>query len=288
MSKDTNIKWTESTWNPITGCSKVSAGCKNCYALRDWPRLAKNEKSIYFNRAFTDVAFHQDRLDQPIRWKKPRKIFVNSMSDLFHEDLSFDVIDKVFATMLLAPWHTYQVLTKRPEIMVDWLSTRLPLLEEKMADLSAFFTADQIKLHPELKKSTAGLINGPMSHIWLGTSVEDEKAASTRLPLLKEIKKYTKVAWVSAEPLIRPYSIEEFADSIDWFVLGGESGPNARIMQQEWVYSFVEQCRKYGVPFLFKQWGEWAPVNGIMTNVGVDNAGDLINGINYAQYPEFT
>ena len=287
MSKNTNIKWTESTWNPVTGCSKISAGCKNCYALRDWPKLAKKENSVYFGRKFSDVAFHFDRLDQPIRWKKPRKIFVNSMSDLFHENLSYDTIDQIFMSMIVAHWHTYQVLTKRPDIMVDYLHKRLPVIQEKMNNLKKYFTEEQFKMHPELKSFEANSVQIPFQHIWLGTSVENQKSAKIRLPLLKEIKQYSQVAWVSAEPLVEAYSLKDYASDIDWFVLGGESGPKARIMKEEWVLNFVEECQKYHIPFLFKQWGEYAPINGIMTHVGVDAAGDLIHNVNYAQYPLF-
>jgi protein gp37 len=285
MSKDTNIKWTESTWNPITGCSKISAGCKNCYALRDWDKLAKKENSVYFGRKFTDIAFHNERLDQPIRWKKPKKIFVNSMSDLFHEDLDFDTIDKIFMSMIVANWHTYQVLTKRPDIMVNYLNERMPLIKDKMKNLDNYFSPDQFKLNPELRKFNVESIEIPFSHIWLGTSIEDTKAAETRLPLLKEIKKYSKVAWISAEPLVESYSIAEFKNDIDWFVLGGESGPKARIMEESWVKHFIAECESFNIPILFKQWGEYAPVNGVMTLLGVDIAGDLVDGVNYAQYP---
>lgn len=287
MSKETNIKWTESTWNPITGCSKVSAGCKNCYALRDWPKLASKENSVYFNRKFTDIMAHTERFDQPIRWKKPRKIFVNSMSDLFHESLDFDIIDKVFMSMIVANWHTYQVLTKRPEIMVNYLNERLPTIKEKMKNLKDYFTEEQFKMHPELKNFDVESISIPFEHIWLGTSVEDKKSAAIRLPLLKDVKNYSKVAWVSAEPVVEAYSIKDYFENIDWFVLGGESGPKARVMKEEWVKSFIKECSDYNIPFLFKQWGEFAPVNGIMTKIGVDAAGDLIDGINYAQYPVF-
>lgn len=286
MSKDTNIKWTESTWNPITGCSKISAGCKNCYALRDWSKLARKENSVYFGRKFTDIMFHNERLDQPIRWKKPRKIFVNSMSDLFHENLDFDTIDKVFMSMIVANWHTYQVLTKRPDIMVNYINDRLPIIKDKMRNLKDYFTEEQFKMHPELKNFDVETIKIPFEHIWLGTSVEDKKSAETRLPLLKEVKKYSSVAWVSAEPLVEPYSLDGYAENIDWFVLGGESGPKARVMKEEWVKDFIKDCSTYNIPFLFKQWGEFFPVNGIMTHVGVDVAGDLIDGVNYAVYPD--
>jgi protein gp37 len=285
MSKQTNIKWTESTWNPITGCSKISPGCKNCYALRDWEKLSKTKGSVYFLREFNDIMFHPERLDQPIRWKKPRKIFVNSMSDLFHEKLDYEIIDKIFMSMIVANWHTYQVLTKRPEIMVNYLVERMPIIAEKMKDLSKYFNAEQFKTNPELKNFNVKNISMPFEHIWLGTSIEDKKSAKLRLPLLKALKPYSKVNWISAEPLVEYFSIQGYEKDIDWLVLGGESGPKARIMKEDWVKSFIKECTTGGVPLLFKQWGEYAPVNGVMTYLGVDNAGDLVDGVNYAEYP---
>lgn len=283
MSKTTGIKWTESTWNPVTGCSKVSAGCKNCYALRDWAKLSEKPGSVYYGREFTDVQVHPERLDQVIRWSNPRKIFVNSMSDLFHEDLSFEEIDAIFASMLIANWHTYQVLTKRPERMIEYLTTRLSSLQSKQ-NFEQYFTAEQMKLNQKVYKFVPKVEK--LSHIWLGVSIENSKSAQERLPLLKTLKDYCEIAWVSAEPLLEPYDIEPFAEHIDWFVLGGESGPNARIMQASWVDHFIHQCRQNNIPFLFKQWGEWAPINDIMTLVGVNNAGDERNGIKYEEYPE--
>ncbi len=283
MSKNTDIKWTESTWNPITGCTKISAGCKNCYALRDWEKLSKKEGSVYWNRNFNDIAFHDERLDQPLRWSKSRKIFVNSMSDLFHEKLDFTVIDKIFLSMMLANWHTYQVLTKRPDIMVNYLEERMPFLIDAFNDKTILN-----HLFPSYKKiiANSGDIKAPFHHIWLGVSIEDKKAAAERLPLMKKITKYSEVAWISAEPLLEPYSLKGFEHEIDWLVLGGESGPNARIMQEDWVKHFVNECETLNIPFLFKQWGEFAPINGVMTKIGVSIAGDLVDGQNFNAYPK--
>jgi len=120
MADKSKIEWTEASWNPVTGCSKVSQGCKHCYAERGWARLSANPKTVYYGRNFTDVKCHPERLDQPLRWKKPRRIFVNSMSDLFHEDIPYDFISAIFGVMAATPQHTYQVLTKRPEKMREW------------------------------------------------------------------------------------------------------------------------------------------------------------------------
>lgn len=282
MSKTTGIKWTESTWNPVTGCSKVSAGCKNCYALRDWEKLSSKPGSVYFGRDFTDVAFHQERLDQVVRWSNPRKIFVNSMSDLFHENLSFEQIDAIFAAMQIANWHTYQVLTKRPERMIEYLTSRFEQLQSK-PDFKEYFTPEQIKLNAKAYQFKPKIEK--FNHIWLGVSIENERSAKERLPLMQTLKNFCTVAWVSAEPLLEPYDITAYASDIDWFVLGGESGPNARIMQHQWVDYFIEQCKTHNIPFLFKQWGEWAPVNGIMTLIGTEQAGDLHKGQKYEEYP---
>ncbi len=196
MSDKTGIAWTDATWNPVTGCSKVSQGCKNCYAEREWGRLSANPKAMaYYGRAFTDIACHEDRLDQPLRWKKPRMIFVNSMSDLFHEDVPDDFIDRVFAVMALAENHTFQVLTKRPERMLRWFDpgfdNREHAVGQAMREIAAARGGDD-----------AGLPEWPLPNVWLGVSVEDHATADERIPLLLQAP--AAVRWVSAEPLIGP------------------------------------------------------------------------------------
>lgn len=255
MSDKTGIEWTDATWNPVTGCSKVSAGCKHCYAEREWPRMTRLVPA-YAGREFTDVRTHADRLDQPLRWKKPRMIFVNSMSDLFHPDVPFEFIERVFETMASAHWHVFQILTKRADRM-----------REFMRDM-------------------------PMTlpNVWLGVSVEDQEAADERIPLLLDTP--AAVRWISAEPLLGPVRLSglfglitddedvridalngTFITSryqeeptplgarIDWVVVGGESGPNARPMHPQWARDLRDQCAQAGVPFLFKQWGEWFPTS---------------------------
>lgn len=222
MSDGTKIEWTDATWNPVTGCAKVSQGCKNCYAERDWKRLSAMPQTVYFGRKFTDVATHNDRLGQPLRWKRPRRIFVNSMSDLFHLDVPDDFIERVFAVMAHAKQHTFQVLTKRPD--------RMRHVARYIAD-----------------------INGrPLPNVWLGVSVEDQETADERIPILLDTP--AAVRWISAEPLLGPINLHE---RLDWVVAGGESGPNARPMHPDWLRSLRDQCNAAGVDFLFKQWGEW-------------------------------
>lgn len=263
----TQIEWTDETWNPVTGCSKVSQGCKNCYALREWTRLAANPKATaYFGRAFTDVACHPERLDAPLRWTKPRKIFVNSMSDLFHEAVPFEFIDQVFAVMALSRRHIFQVLTKRPERMLDYL-TGLGKSAKRMDDAAR-------TLGYTLEFDGVSLVSWPLPNVWLGVSAEDQATANERIPIL--LRTPAAVRWLSAEPLLGAvdllsvvmpdgdtlsaslYNDGESA-GLDWVVVGGESGPKARPMHPKWVFSLRDQCAKAGVPFLFKQWGEWVP-----------------------------
>ena len=258
MSDKTGIAWTDATWNPVTGCSKVSQGCKHCYAEREWARLSANPKATaYYGRAFTDVACHEDRLDQPLRWSKPRMIFVNSMSDLFHEDVPDEFIDRVFAVMALAEKHTFQVLTKRPARMLRWFDpghdNREHAVGEAMREIAAARGSDD-----------AGLPEWPLPNVWLGVSVEDQITADERIPLLLQAP--TAVRWVSAEPLLERVEIgfampwrvtgAAYGQTLDWVVCGGESGgPKARPMHIEWVNKLRLDCEKAGVPFFMKQLG---------------------------------
>ena len=265
MSDKTGIAWTNATWNPVTGCTKVSQGCKHCYAEREWVRLSANPKATtYYGRDFTDVACHAERLDQPLRWTKPRMIFVNSMSDLFHESVPDDFIDQVFAVMALAEKHIFQVLTKRPERMLAYLTSknRMDIIGEKAM--------------PTVSKNDFGLLEWPIKNVWLGVSVEDQKTADERVPLLLQTP--AAVRWVSAEPLLGPIDLEEVpvgmfgplrpyggsgsdTPGLEWVVVGGESGPKARPMHPDWAEDLQSQCEEAGIPFFFKQWGEWLPVN---------------------------
>ena len=276
MGDKTKIEWTEATWNPVTGCTKVSQGCKNCYAERDFARL--RHLPAYKWRAFTDVACHTERLTQPLRWKRPRKIFVNSMSDLFHDDVPDEFIDQVFAIMAICGHHTFQVLTKRPERMREYLKDLHSGRQRVMSIRQS--TADFLAL--AIDKRSAIIF--PLPNVWLGVSVEDQQTADERIPLLLQTP--AAVRWVSAEPLLGPMDLckwvynrdaaisramngpmacnrDQAEDAIprpiDWVVVGGESGPKARPMHPDWARSIRDQCKAAGVPFLFQQWGEWAP-----------------------------
>ena len=214
------IEWTDATWNPVTGCSKISPGCKHCYAERMAKRLQAMDQPKYRN-GFA-VTSHPDALDAPLGWKRPRRIFVNSMSDLFHDDVEDDFIQSVFQTMTAADWHQYQVLTKRPGRVVD--------IED------------------------VGLLYGTLpwpAHIWLGASVESADYVH-RIDLLRQTG--AAVKFLSLEPLLGPLPGLRL-EGLDWVIVGGESGPGARPMDADWARDIRDQCGAAGVPFFFKQWG---------------------------------
>ncbi len=246
MSK-TKIEWADVVWNPVTGCTKVSAGCKHCYAERMWPRLATG-------RPFTSVQCHDDRLHAPLHWKKPRRVFVNSMSDLFHEDVPDEFIDRVFAVMALCPQHTFTVLTKRPRRMFDYMNGQDECLDDARIDL--------IRLTASYYGYTdfpGTEIKWPIQNVWLGVSCENQETADKRIPLL--LKTPAALRFVSCEPLLGPINLEDRYNGItlNWVIVGGESGPKARPMHPDWARSLRDQCQFESVPFFFKQWGEWAP-----------------------------
>lgn len=268
MSDKTGIEWTDSTWNPMRGCSLVSDGCKNCYAMGVAGRFggpgqpydgltAKTTQGAKWNGKIMLVP---DMLTQPIKWQRPRKIFVNSMSDLFHEGVPDSYIDQVFAVMALAPQHIFQVLTKRPQRMRDYFSA---------PDVWARIEVAARVIHRDRTgKQIAGkTLIGPLPHVWLGVSVEDQAAADERIPLLLQTP--AAVRWISAEPLLGPVDLDrvylstDHALWVDWVVVGGESGPKARPMHPDWARSLRDQCAAANVPLLFKQWGEWLPISEI-------------------------
>lgn len=262
MADKTNLLWSDATWNVVTGCTKKSPACKNCYAERDWENLAKKEGSVYFGRRFTDVQCHPERLDMPMRWTRARKIFVNSTSDLFHEDVPTAFIDQVFAVMGLAKakglGHVFQLLTKRAERMYAYLAD--PETPVRVGALMAA-QAKAYRVAPETE------VTWPLPNAWVGVTVENQETAAERLPYL--LTAPAAVRWVSAEPLLGEvdFSLALTARvvdgvsvaALDWVVCGGESGDKARPLDSRWVRKLRDQCRAAGVPFLFKQWGTWAP-----------------------------
>ncbi len=257
MSDKSGIEWTEATWNPATGCTKVSPGCKNCYAKhQSWPRLAAMKTGVYSGRKFEDVQVHEERLDQPLRWRRPRMIFVNSMSDLFHEDIPTWFIDHVFAVMALANRHIFQVLTKRPARMMAYMSgaergNRTSLfhrLNEAARAMRPSTMPADIAIVPTQKH---GMVPNrwPFQNIWLGVSVENQETADERIPLLRETP--AAVRWLSCEPLLDAIDLEP--EGLDWIVVGGESGPKARPMEPAWAQRIKNRCFNRSVPFFMKQ-----------------------------------
>ena len=242
MSK---IEWTEKTWNPITGCTKISAGCANCYAERMSHRLAGR-----FGYPADDpfrVTFHPDKLEEPLHWKTPRRVFVCSMGDLFHEKVSDEWLAEIWSVMLRCPQHTFQILTKRPAACRWWIDLHYGRFDVRCIE--------------------------PPQNIWLGVTAENQTEADKRIPILLDIP--AAVRFVSIEPMlggidISPYlpcevdsggydpqghSINVWMPGIDWVIVGGETGPGARPMHPDWARSVRDQCQEAGVPFFFKGWG---------------------------------
>lgn len=290
----TKIEWAEETWNPVTGCSPISEGCRNCYAERMSKRLAG--RCGYPEDEPFRVTLHSDRLDEPLKWKKPRKVFVCSMGDLFHEDVPDEWIDQlVWEIGHTFQKHTFLVLTKRPERMRAWF----------------------VKAYKE---------NLPYPNIWLGVTAENQQRADERIPILLQIP--ASLRFVSIEPMLGPvdltriiYDRQTVIDSLeglhgwplphaegpklDWVICGGETGPGARPMHPDWVRSLRDQCQAARTPFFFKSWGDWVSPSqmpgetyrriedfgdgiGITDNprkVGKKAAGRLLDGQEWNQYP---
>ena len=250
MGDHSPIEWTDATWNPVTGCSKVSAGCENCYAERLANRLQKWGVARYRN-GFA-VTLHPEVLELPLHWREPRRVFVNSMSDLFHGLVPTSFIDKVFDVMERAPQHTFQVLTKRPGRMVAYL-TGFGARRGNLVRVSAY-------------KGRAVPPN-----VWLGTSVEDTRVLD-RIDHLRRAP--GPIRFLSCEPLLGPLPALDL-ENINWVIVGGESGPGHRPIEASWVRDLRRQCRSAKVPFFFKQWGGYTPKAG----------GRLLDGRTYDGIP---
>lgn len=279
----TRIEWTQATWNPVTGCSPVSPGCAHCYAARMAKRLAGRFGYPDAPHEF-EVTLHQDRLEEPLRWKRPRMVFVCSMSDLFHESLALGHIEPIFEVIKATPQHTYQILTKRPERMA--------------------FALTAINLH--MNKNTA------FKNLWIGVTVENQEQAEKRIPVLLQIP--AAVRFVSVEPMLGPVDFsrvltpasEEALRGVQWVICGGETGPGARPMDPVWVYHLRDQCSYASVPFFFKSWGDYADAWNIpddvslmdvrncasvnagettMFHVGKRAAGRMLNGRTWDEFP---
>lgn len=225
MAIQTGIEWTDATWNPVSGCTKISPGCDHCYAERFAERF-RGTAGHPFEAGF-DLTLRPHKLDEPLRWRRPRRVFVNSMSDLFHKDIPVEFVDRVFETMERADWHVFQVLTKRSSLLRRYVNRRY-----------------------------AGGAAPP--HIWLGVSVEDRRAL-VRLRHLREARAAMRFA--SFEPLLEDLGDMDL-DGIQWAIVGGESGPGRRPIEPDWVRSIRDQCSNASVAFFFKQWGGITPKSG--------------------------
>ena len=281
MSDGTGIEWTDATWNPLVGCTKISPGCENCYAEGVVNRFVGT--SAAFPARFDTVTLRGQRfLSQPLRWRKPRRVFVNSLSDLFYKDVPDEFIARVFAVMALAPQHTFQLLTKRHGRMRALLSSEV--FQGQVQEAAQGVVAAYAPV-------TVWDWSWPLSNVWLGVSVEDQKRADLRIPAL--LGTPAAIRWISAEPLLGPIDLTRLpfsawtgmstgqsaavvdavggrygvpgmwqtkATGLDWVICGGESGPGARPMHQDWARLLRDQCESASVPYLFKQWGDWRPL----------------------------
>ncbi|MFD1328258.1 phage Gp37/Gp68 family protein [Mycoplana ramosa] len=331
MADGTKIEWTDATWNPITGCSVVSAGCTNCYAmklagtrLKHHPSRVGLTKDSKAGPVWTgEVRLNSEWLDQPLRWSRPRMIFVCAHGDLFAEGVPDAWIDQVFAVMALCPQHTFQVLTKRPERMREYLTrpagnglpdVRNHLAWEVTAGVMNAYLPGWKKEAPNGKRRSraiAAFSSWPLTNVWLGVSVEDQRRADERIPVLLDTP--AALRWISAEPLLGALRLRDFLPTcaqycahgctasgdqecdrhlpkLDWVVVGGESGAGARPMQPEWAESLRDQCAAADVPFLFKQWGNHKPTsdcNGrYMIAATKKEAGRLLDGIEHNGFPQ--
>ncbi|MEJ7730499.1 MAG: phage Gp37/Gp68 family protein [Polyangiaceae bacterium] len=352
MSATTSIEWTDKSWNPVRGCALVSPGCTNCYAMKFAHRFSGAGKPYDGLTRLTkhgpvwtgEALFIPWALEEPFRWKKPQRVFVNSMSDLFHEDVTDEQIAAVFGVMAAAPQHTFQILTKRPERMRAFLREVMPRLADDNRAIAAAPAVHQTTLraaveylgkHPALDAAwerdrearNRDVEAWPLRNVWIGVSVEDQARANERIPLLLDTP--AAVRWVSAEPLLERVSLADLYDhaggiikplcglhwqptpaswsqrgvtvlkpkgpTIDWVVVGGESGPGARPFHLDWARKVVADCKAAGVPCFVKQLGavpvhtppEWGAQCGL--HLGDRKGGDMAEWpeeLRVRQYPE--
>ncbi|MBX9790164.1 MAG: phage Gp37/Gp68 family protein [Pirellulales bacterium] len=351
MSDRSAIEWTDATWNPTRGCSRVSAGCDNCYAIRTAARFAAagqpyagltqrkaSGKASGYDWTGKLTIADEETLLQPLRWRKPRRIFVDSMSDLFHPALPAAIVDHVYAVAALCPQHTFQILTKRPRRAAAWYRLAMPaktksgraeLTTPERVGLAVLrITTDAIAQNPRAKIGRDVQLGGPhgelttwpLPNVWLGASVENQETANERIPPLLECP--AAVRFLSCEPLLGPIDLTrlQYPDGasdnlytcvprqpapgesrVDWLIAGGESGPGARPCHPDWPRALREQCASAGVPFFFKQWGEWLPslqdgnrdvpapewnASDDPIRVGKHRAGRLLDGRQYHEFPQ--
>lgn len=289
---DTKIDWTDKVWNPVTGCTAISEGCEHCYAKRMAPRL-RGRYGYPEDDPFR-VYYHNDRMPDPMRWRKPRKIFVCSMGDLFHHHVTDGVIQAIWGIMSRCSHHTFMVLTKRPERALSLLSGKLGKWKD-----GVYLT----------KIPSSDGTGKPLPNVWLGVTAENQARYDERWAIASQIP--AAKLFVSGEPLLGGIDFTRHAKKPDWFIVGGETGPGARPMNPDWVRKVRDDCRAAGVPFFFKQWGEWVPWKGPINpqpdprligempistattiiddvryyRVGKKAAGHLLDGIEYREFP---
>ena len=270
MSGKTDIEWTDSTWNPVTGCTKVSAGCDHCYA-ETFAERWRGTPGHYFERGF-DVQLRPDKLDWPLRKRKPQRIFVNSMSDLFHDQVPDEYIARVWAVMALAPRHTFQVLTKRHGRMRSLLGSEFfaGLVYMALNAILAQYNPPAPVAPDTIMSALDNFARGHfmvLPNVWLGVSAEDAKWAKIRGDALRETP--AAVRFFSCEPLLGAIDDLDLT-GIDWVIVGGESGRGARPMCSDWATSLLQQCLTARVPYLFKQWGNWSSNIDLIEQLGYD------------------
>lgn len=293
-----DIEWTDETWNPTTGCDRISPGCDHCYALTMAGRLKRMGQAKYQRDGDARTSgpgfaltVHPDTLDQPLRWRKPRTVFVDSMSDLFHVGVGEEFITHVFATMSIAPQHTFQVLTKRPQRMAawandtfgmdtqaDWIAAGATFLTRSWGwDRPVIFDPRAEGYHAQTDPNYERRLwpGWPLPNVWLGTSIESDRY-TFRADHLRATP--AAVRFLSCEPLLGPVPSLDLT-GIDWVIVGGESGPGARPMQPDWVRDIRDRCEEAHVPFFFKQWGAWLPYEpDPQPPFWAGQDGDLIDG----------
>lgn len=240
---NTRIEWTKKTWNPVTGCTKISPGCQNCYAERMSKRL-RGRCGYPVEDPFR-VTLHPERLEEPLRWRKPSMIFVCSMGDLFHEDVPFDYIDRVFKRINGSPQHDFLILTKRPERMREYFARSMKFPCAACQGTGCSYCLDHGYQNWEMK---------PYSNVWLGVTAENRPMWDERVNILKQLAAAKR--FVSYEPALGSLG-EVDLSGLDWVICGGETGPDARPVHPDWVRGLRDQCQSAGVPFFFKSWGEW-------------------------------
>lgn len=283
------IEWTEYSWNPVSGCTPISEGCQNCYAKRMSKRLAG--RCGYPADDPFKVTLHPDRLSEPLKWKKPRRIFVCSMGDIFHEEVPDEFIGEIFSIILDTEHkHTYLILTKRPKRALEWFRKHPKGI---FVGANSFYEPIYYRW--------------PLQNVWFGVTTENQARADERIPILLEIP--AAVRFVSVEPMLEPVDLSKWIycgdrPLLNWVICGGETGPGARPMHPDWARSLRDQCQAAGVPFFFKQWGEYKPLpfsgrdDGLHTlqeypgckydfvKVGKKNAGRILDGRIWDEFPE--